>query len=323
MMVSGVSAGFMGSKYTRLLKQGEAGHTVAIVEVSWIESPCGSSSRCIRLRTPPYFGVSARASEVKPSASPTASIPNLQQRLFMSASPPRVSERIRDRREIQSHIPVVARESFARVPFARAMLAANILLQGEKTDDHRAAPSDSAWRARARLHVAGREPRRHGVARGFPRQESRPRRPLSRAPLPVLPPPDRPAQRDAGQAEEPGRGNHGGGQYAPGTGTSLLQVPPRPRAAGGGSRGDRAASLPRARDRGRRGPGRLLELASPRHHAAGGGGSRQPDRRVAGTHADLRGHGDAERQGRLRGHRGRQADRGRAWHEGSWPLPHR
>ena len=34
MMLSGVSTGFMGSKYTRLLKQGEAGHTVAIVELS-------------------------------------------------------------------------------------------------------------------------------------------------------------------------------------------------------------------------------------------------------------------------------------------------
>src|SRR5215467_3376364 len=65
-MLSGVSTGFMGSKYTRLLKQGEAGHTVAMVELSWIESPCGSSSRCMRLRMPPYFGVSARAEWTRP-----------------------------------------------------------------------------------------------------------------------------------------------------------------------------------------------------------------------------------------------------------------
>src|SRR5215468_1876085 len=58
-MLSGVSTGFMGSKYTRLLKHGEAGHTVAIVELSWIESPWGSSSRCITFRTPPVFGVCA------------------------------------------------------------------------------------------------------------------------------------------------------------------------------------------------------------------------------------------------------------------------
>src|SRR5690349_13668683 len=56
-MVSGVSIGFAGSKYTRLLKHGEAGQTVAIVEVSMIERPWGSSSRCMTVSTPPYFGV--------------------------------------------------------------------------------------------------------------------------------------------------------------------------------------------------------------------------------------------------------------------------
>src|SRR5262247_1227823 len=88
MMLSGVSTGFMGSKYTRLLKQGEAGHTVAIVEVSWIERPCGSSSRCIRLRTPPYFGVSARAGKEDPVTTTTTSATTSRGHLLMSNSSP-------------------------------------------------------------------------------------------------------------------------------------------------------------------------------------------------------------------------------------------
>src|SRR5499427_5341850 len=84
MMLSGVSTGFIGSKYTRLLKQGEAGHTVAMVELSWIESPCGSSSRCIRLRMPPYFGVSARAEWKRPVA--TARTMKIHRPRFMSVS---------------------------------------------------------------------------------------------------------------------------------------------------------------------------------------------------------------------------------------------
>src|SRR5215813_13573260 len=84
MMLSGVSTGFMGSKYTRLLKQGEAGHTVAMVEVSWMERPCGSSSRCIRLRTPPYFGVSARAELKNPVG--IASTMVIHSHRFMSVS---------------------------------------------------------------------------------------------------------------------------------------------------------------------------------------------------------------------------------------------
>src|SRR5437762_11238400 len=57
MMVSTLSVFFSGSNITRLLKQGMAGHTVEIVDVSWMAKPCGRSSRCITFRTPPDFGV--------------------------------------------------------------------------------------------------------------------------------------------------------------------------------------------------------------------------------------------------------------------------
>src|SRR5580765_8034899 len=86
-MVSIVSAGFIGSKYTRLLKHGEAGHTVAIVEVSWIDRPCGSSSRCITFRTPPYFGVCAIAVAAEPITTATANDVIVDSHLFIEASP--------------------------------------------------------------------------------------------------------------------------------------------------------------------------------------------------------------------------------------------
>src|SRR5215813_14040745 len=57
MTVSALSVFFNGSNNTRLLKQGIAGHTVEIVDVSWMLKPCGKSSRSIMLRTPPDFGV--------------------------------------------------------------------------------------------------------------------------------------------------------------------------------------------------------------------------------------------------------------------------
>src|SRR2546426_12408668 len=57
MIVSTLSVFFSGSKSTRLLKHGMAGHTVEIVDVSWMEKPWDRSSRSIMLRTPPGFGV--------------------------------------------------------------------------------------------------------------------------------------------------------------------------------------------------------------------------------------------------------------------------
>src|SRR2546427_7183536 len=57
MIVSTLSVFFSGSNSTRLFRHGMAGHTVEIVEVSWMEKPCERSSRSIMLRTPPDFGV--------------------------------------------------------------------------------------------------------------------------------------------------------------------------------------------------------------------------------------------------------------------------
>src|SRR5688500_10377411 len=61
MMVSALSVFLRGSKRTRLLRHGIAGHTVEMVDDSWMAKPCGVSSRCARLRCPPAFGVCARA----------------------------------------------------------------------------------------------------------------------------------------------------------------------------------------------------------------------------------------------------------------------
>src|SRR3989442_2767478 len=57
MIVSTLSVFFSGSNSTRLVRQGIAGHTVEIVEVSWMEKPWDRSSRSIMLRTPPDFAV--------------------------------------------------------------------------------------------------------------------------------------------------------------------------------------------------------------------------------------------------------------------------
>jgi hypothetical protein len=57
MIVSMLSVFFSGSKSTRLFKQGMAGHTVEMVDVSWIAKPGDSSSRSIIVSVPPGFGV--------------------------------------------------------------------------------------------------------------------------------------------------------------------------------------------------------------------------------------------------------------------------
>jgi hypothetical protein len=51
--------GFSGSKSTRLLRHGMAGHMVEIVALSLIAKPCGRSSRSLRMSQPPYLGVCA------------------------------------------------------------------------------------------------------------------------------------------------------------------------------------------------------------------------------------------------------------------------
>src|SRR5213594_2096959 len=57
MIVSTLSVFFKGSNSTRLFRQGITGHTLEIVEVSWMAKPWDRSSRSIMLRTPPDFGV--------------------------------------------------------------------------------------------------------------------------------------------------------------------------------------------------------------------------------------------------------------------------
>src|SRR5262245_44952246 len=57
MTLSAVCVVLSGSNSTRLLRQGMAGHIVEIVGLSWIENPCGKSSRRRRLSQPPAVGV--------------------------------------------------------------------------------------------------------------------------------------------------------------------------------------------------------------------------------------------------------------------------
>src|SRR5712691_7121745 len=60
-MVSALSVGLAGSKITRLLRHGIAGHTVEMVGVSWIAKPWDRSSRSMMLSDPPDLGVWAAA----------------------------------------------------------------------------------------------------------------------------------------------------------------------------------------------------------------------------------------------------------------------
>src|SRR5437667_11214049 len=55
-MVSTLCVGFSGSKSTRLLKHGIAGHMVEIVALSWMAKPCGRSSRNLSVSQPPDLG---------------------------------------------------------------------------------------------------------------------------------------------------------------------------------------------------------------------------------------------------------------------------
>src|SRR5215467_1186249 len=72
-MVSGLSVFLSGSNSTRLLRHGMAGHTVEIVEVSWIEKPWGRSSRSVSVNVPPALGLAAPP--VFPVCAPTIELP--------------------------------------------------------------------------------------------------------------------------------------------------------------------------------------------------------------------------------------------------------
>ena len=70
-MVSMLSVFLLGSKKTRLLKQGSEGVLVATVDVSWVAKPWARSSRAMMLMVPPDFGAWPMAG-VRLSAPTTA-----------------------------------------------------------------------------------------------------------------------------------------------------------------------------------------------------------------------------------------------------------
>src|SRR2546427_10678262 len=74
MRLSTLWVGFSGSKSTRLLRHGMAGHMVEIVGLSWMAKPCGRSSRSLKVIEPPDLGSCASAGEairLARAASPT------------------------------------------------------------------------------------------------------------------------------------------------------------------------------------------------------------------------------------------------------------
>src|SRR3989304_2926717 len=90
MIVSRLSCFLSGSKTTRLLKQGEPGHTTSIVPVSWIAKPWAGSPRWGRFRVPPYLGVWAAAGvSVIPTRPASARPPTMTttRQFLMFASP--------------------------------------------------------------------------------------------------------------------------------------------------------------------------------------------------------------------------------------------
>src|SRR2546426_11552174 len=72
-MVSTLCVGFSGSKSTRLLKHGIAGHMVEIVALSWMAKPCGRSSRNLSVSQPPDLG--ARPGEATPARTTSPARP--------------------------------------------------------------------------------------------------------------------------------------------------------------------------------------------------------------------------------------------------------
>src|SRR5262245_1333582 len=72
MTVSALSTFRSGSKKTRLLRHGMAGHEEEMVPVSWTAKPCGRSSRWVMLRVPPDFGAWLTAGPLATSARTTA-----------------------------------------------------------------------------------------------------------------------------------------------------------------------------------------------------------------------------------------------------------
>src|SRR5712691_276302 len=74
MRLSTLWVGFSGSKSTRLLRHGMAGHMVEIVGLSWMAKPCGRSSRSLKVSEPPTLGAWPRTGEavtITSAARPT------------------------------------------------------------------------------------------------------------------------------------------------------------------------------------------------------------------------------------------------------------
>ncbi len=69
MRLSTLCVGFIGSKSTRLLRHGMAGHMVEMVGLSWMAKPCGKSSRSLKVIEPPDLGAWPSAGEAAATTS--------------------------------------------------------------------------------------------------------------------------------------------------------------------------------------------------------------------------------------------------------------
>jgi hypothetical protein len=83
-MVSTLWMGFSGSKSTRLLRHGMAGHMVEIVGLSLIANPCGRSSRSLRVSQPPDLGACPSEGKAVRSTSRTRQIAGRNRVIFTS-----------------------------------------------------------------------------------------------------------------------------------------------------------------------------------------------------------------------------------------------
>src|SRR5262249_62022115 len=88
MIVSTLWVGLSGSKSTRLLRHGMAGHIVEMVGLSWMAKPWGRSSRRRQVSTPPDLGVSATTGETARAEHEAMAASPIHRAIFMPVAYP-------------------------------------------------------------------------------------------------------------------------------------------------------------------------------------------------------------------------------------------
>src|SRR5438309_9744824 len=92
MRLSTLCVGFIGSKSTRLLRHGMAGHMVEMVGLSWMAKPCGKCSRSLKVIEPPDLGSWQSAGEAAATTSAVRPTTRRNRGIFMSRRRGQVSQ---------------------------------------------------------------------------------------------------------------------------------------------------------------------------------------------------------------------------------------